>query len=178
LGLGGQAFSPVNHGIAYYGLVAMPATVKLKEIVDALDEQFDQSTYFVNLDTGELELVSKDLLREAEEFGDEDEEPDLPAWQEPQWELAKRIFSTGRFQHLPSKFDVHEWSIMQDFALSIEPGEIRDDLLDAIHGAGAFRNFKYALRVHRIESDWFEFRTNALRQIAIDWCKRNDVPWE
>jgi hypothetical protein len=157
---------------------AMPATVKLKEIVDALDEQVEESTFFVNLDTGEVELVSKDIMREAEEFGDDDEEPDLPAWQKPEWELAKRIVSTGRFQHLPSKFDVHEWSIMQDFALSIELGEIRDDLLDAIHGAGAFRNFKYALRVHRIESDWFEFRMDALKQIAIDWCKGNHVPWE
>jgi hypothetical protein len=156
----------------------MAATVKLKDIVEALEVQFDESTYFVNLDTGELELVSRDLLREAEEFGDDDEEPDLPAWQEPEWELAKRIVSTGRFQHLPSKFDVHEWAIMQDFANSVESEEIRDDLLNAIHGAGAFRNFKFALRLHRIEPDWFEFRTDALRQIAIDWCKRNHIPWE
>jgi hypothetical protein len=175
----GAASGAISSGIAYYyGLEAMPATVKLKDIVDALDEQFDESTYFVNLDTGEIKVVSKDLLREAEEFGDDEEEPDLPKWQEREWELAKRIVSTRSFHHLPSKFDIHEWSIMQNFALSIEPGEIRDDLLDAIHGAGAFRNFKYALRVHRVEPDWFEFRTNALRQIAIDWCKRNDVPWE
>jgi hypothetical protein len=56
----------------------MPATAKLKDIVDALDVHFDESTYFVNLDTGELELVSEDILREAEEFGGEDEEHDLP----------------------------------------------------------------------------------------------------
>jgi hypothetical protein len=156
----------------------MPVTVKLKDIVDALEEeQFAESLSFVNLDTGEVKVVSKELLSEAEEIGD-DEELDIPKWQEPEWELAKRIVSSDRFQRLPSKFDVHEWSIMQDFALSMEPGEIRDDLLNAIHGAGAFRHFKYALRVHHIESDWFEFRTDALRQIAIDWCKRNDVPWE
>jgi hypothetical protein len=155
---------------------AMPATVKLKDIVDALDAQSDESTYFVDLDTGEVELVSKDLLREAEESGDDDDEgPDRPAWQEPEWELAKRIISTGCFKHLPSKFDVHEWSIMQDFALSMESGEIREALLNAIHGGGAFRHFKYALRVHHIESAWFEFRTDALRRVAIDWCKTNHI---
>jgi hypothetical protein len=53
---------------------AMPATVKLKDIVDALDVQSDESTYFVDPDTGEVELVSKDLLREAEESGDDDDE--------------------------------------------------------------------------------------------------------
>jgi hypothetical protein len=156
----------------------MTPTVKLKDIVEALDVQFDESTYFVNLDPGELKLVSKDILRDAEEAEDDDDAPDLPAWQEREWEVARRIVTTGRFHHLPSKFDVHEWAIMQDFANSVESEEIRDDLLDAIHGAGAFRNFKYALRVHRIESDWFEFRTDALKQIAIDWCKRNNVAWE
>jgi hypothetical protein len=156
----------------------MPATVKLKDIVGVLEEeQFAESLSFVNLDTGEVKVVSKELMSEAEEIG-EDEELDIPAWQEAEWELAQRIVASPSFQRLPTKFDVHEWSIMQDFAMSFDPGEIRSDLLDAIHGAGAFRNFKYALRVHRIESDWFEFRTDALRQIAIAWCKRHDVPWE
>jgi hypothetical protein len=80
----------------------MPATVKLKDIVEVLEMQFDHFTYFVDLDSGAVEAVSKDLLRTAEELEDDDEEPDLPAWQAPEWELAERIFSTGRFQHLPS----------------------------------------------------------------------------
>jgi hypothetical protein len=45
----------------------------------------------------------------------------------------------------------------------VEAVEIRDDLLNAIHGAGAFRNFKYALRVHRIESDWFVLQSQRRR---------------
>jgi hypothetical protein len=156
----------------------MSATVKLKDIIEALEELSDEFTYFVDPDSGEVKPVSKDLLRDAEEFEDDDEEPDLPAWQMPAWELAKRIFSTGRFKHLPSKFDVHEWAIMQDFAFSIEPAWIREDLLNAIHGAGAFRNFRDVLQRRRIESAWFEFRTEALGQIALGWCKLNHIAWE
>ena len=88
------------------------------------------------------------LLREAEESGD-DEEPDLPTWQKQQWQIANRIVSTDRFRKLPTKFEVHEWAIMQDFSSSVEPDRIREDLLHAIHGAGAFRNFKDTLRRHR-----------------------------
>jgi hypothetical protein len=47
--------------------------------------------------------------------------------------------------------------------------------LYAIHGAGAFRSFKTALRRHRLESAWFEFRAAAIRQIALDWCEENDM---
>jgi hypothetical protein len=154
----------------------MPATVRLNEIVDALEMQLDESSSFLNLDTGQVETVSHVLLREAEESGDE--EPDHPTWQKQEWEIAKRIISTDRFQELPSKFEVHEWEIMQDFSHSVQSDGIREDLLHAIHGAGAFRNFKDTLRRHGIESAWFAFRTEALRQIALSWCEENDIVWE
>lgn len=160
----------------YDGLEAMPATVRLKDIVDVLEMQFDESS-FLDCDTGLVVTVSDDLLREAEETGDGDE-PDLPAWQEQEWEAAKRIVSTDGFLELPTKFDVHEWAIMQDFSRSVKSDSVREDLLRAIHGAGAFRNFKDTLRRHGVEPAWFAFRTEALRQIAISWCEENDIVWE
>jgi hypothetical protein len=154
----------------------MPATVRLDDIVDALEMQFDESSSFLDRGSGQVETVSHDLLREAEECSD-DEEPDLPAWQHREWEIARQIVFSGRFRKLPTKFDVHEWAIMQDFSRSVESGRIRQDLLNAIHGAGAFRNFKDTLRRHRIESAWFAFRAEALRQIAIDRCDENHTVW-
>ena len=155
----------------------MPPTVRLADIIEALELQFDESLSFLDRDTGQVETVSRDLLRKAEESGD-DEEPDLPAWQKQEWEIAKQIVSTGRFKKLPTKFDVHEWEIMQDFSYSVASDKIREDLLNAIHGAGAFRNFKTTIRRRRIEPAWFRFRSEALRQIAIDWCEEHHVIWE
>jgi len=66
----------------------MPVTVRLSDIVDALEMQFDESSSFLDRDTGQVQTVSHDLLSEAEESGD-DEEPDLPAWQKQEWEIAK-----------------------------------------------------------------------------------------
>jgi len=154
----------------------MLTTVLLKDIVDALEMQFDEHSSFLDLDTGKVETVSHDLLRDAEE-GSDDEEPDLPEWQKPEWEIAKRIASTDRFVSLPTKFDVHEWAIMEEFSQSVEDDEIRDDLLFAIHGSGAFRHFKHELRRHEIEETWFKFRDEALREIAVDWCEENHIAW-
>ena len=56
--------------------------------------------------------------------------------------------------------------------------EAREDLLRAIHGAGAFRMFKDTIRRHRIEAAWFAFRAAALRQIALDWCEEHNIVWE
>jgi uncharacterized protein UPF0158 len=154
----------------------MSTTVRLNDIVEALEMQFDESPSYLDLDTGQVVTVSEDLLHEAQEGGDQ--EPDLPDWQKDEWEIAKRIISTDRFRELPTKFDVHEWRIMQEFSRSVEPDGIREDLLRAIHGAGAFRNFKDAVRRHRIESSWFAFRTEALRQIAVKWCEENEIVGE
>ena len=66
---------------------------------------------------------------------------------------------------------------MQDFANSVSSEKISADLLNAIHGSGAFRNFKDTLRRHRIEKDWYAFRSEALAEIARDWCEENQVAW-
>lgn len=162
---------------SYDGFEAMPAIVVLSDIVEALEIQFDESSSFLDRDTGQVETVSNVLLGAAQECGDE-EESDLPTWQEQEWEIAKRIVSTDRFQKLPTKFEVHEWAIMQDFSRSMELDRVREDLLGAIQGAGAFRDFKATLGRHHIESAWYAFRAEALRQIALNWCEENHIAWE
>ena len=155
----------------------MAFTVQLKDIVEALEMQFDEASSFLDLDTGKVETVSQDLLSEAEE-SDDDEQPDLPDWQKPEWEIAKRIVSTDRFKSLPTKYDVHEWELMREFADSVEPEKISEELQNAIHGAGAFRYFKETLRRRGIEKKWFEFREEALKQIAREWCEDEGIAWE
>ena len=67
---------------------------------------------------------------------------------------------------------------MEEFSRSVENDRIREDLQRAIHGKGAFRYFKDRIRQHGIEQDWFAFRSEALKQIAIEWCEENEVRWK
>lgn len=154
----------------------MAVTVRLQDIVDILEMQFDESPSFLDLDTGEVRTVSRELLNEAEQIAD-DEDLDIPQWQEEEWQTARRIVSSGNFRNLPTKFDVHEWEIMRDFSLSVESDRIREELFGAIQGPGAFRYFKDTIRRYRIEQAWYKFRTESLRQIAIQWCEKYQVPW-
>ena len=152
----------------------MSATVRLKDIVDVLEMQFDEMPSFLDLDTGEVHTVSVDLIHEADASEDDEDTED----DDEEWKMAKRIAFLDRVLKLPTKFDVHEWNIMEEFSESVRRERIREELLDAIHGPGAFRSFKSAIRRHNIEQDWYAFRAEALRQIAIDWCEEHDIPWE
>jgi hypothetical protein len=153
--------------------MAPAPSVLLTDIVDAIEMFPEEASLYLDLDTGQVEQVSHSLLRAAEDGEDPPER--LPEWQREEWEVARRIASTDRFRRLPTKFDVHEWAIMQNFANLQKPDNVRTELLGAIHGAGAFRHFKSTIRRHRIEDAWFAFRTEALTEIAKDWCEAEAV---
>ena len=61
---------------------------------------------------------------------------------------VREALESGRFLSLPTKFDVHDWGIMEEFAQEQENESVRAELLDAIHGSGAFRLFKST--IHRL----------------------------
>jgi hypothetical protein len=155
----------------------MTANVLIKDILEGLELQGEESPAYLDLETGKIAYIDS-VLRHRAESAEDGEEPDLPEWQLPEWELAKRFVATpDSFRILPNKFDIHEWSIMEDFSRRFPSEAIGRELMDAIHGKGAFRNFQSTIRRHKLESAWDEFYDAALRQIAVDWCEENKIPY-
>jgi hypothetical protein len=153
----------------------MPAKARLEDIVDALEMHLEESSLYFDPDTGEVLAVANDILRKAEDG----EEPDIRHdWQKQEWATATRIVSTDRCIPLPSNFDVNEWEIMESFCFTVKSDQRRQDLLDAIHGSGAFRRFKNTIRRLRIEDAWYAFREGTLKDIAREWCEENEIECE
>jgi hypothetical protein len=154
----------------------MAIRVKLESILEGMESQSDESSTFLDRRTGEVVLISDEELRAAE---DDDPIEDFPEWEQDLVKIAKEIVAeTGDYIPLPSKFDIHEYSIMENFCLSINDAEIRDTLYGLIKGSGAFRRFKDAVYQFGIENEWFNYRNDAFKQIAIDWCNENGIEFE
>lgn len=147
--------------------------VKLSDILDGLECQSDESSSYLNKKTGEVVLISEYEMRAAEE--------DCPIEEFPDWErdlvrTAKEIITkTGDYLYLPSKFDIHEYRIMERFVLSLNDPEKSDRLYDLIRGSGAFRRFKDAIYEFGLEDKWYRYRDNTLKEIAIDWCREHNI---
>ncbi|MCW5963200.1 MAG: hypothetical protein KIT83_04100 [Bryobacterales bacterium] len=156
---------------------AMALPVPLRELVIALEGMTEESTSYLNLDTGEVFTITHEIMGLAEDL-DDSEDPGLPEWQLPELALARSILDSDRYQALPTKFDIHEWAIMQDFARSTTAARAGDELRNVIHGAGAFRRFKETVRRHGIEPAWFQFREETLKQIMREWCAEYDVAFD
>jgi len=78
---------------------------------------------------------------------------------------------------LPTKFDIHEYSIMEKFCYSVKNEQIADALCNAIRGSGAFRRFKDEIQRRGIAEDWYKFRGEAILKIARDWCEANEIDY-
>jgi len=46
-----------------------------------------------------------------------------------------------------------------------------------IKGSGAFRRFKNAIREMGVDEAWYQFKQNALEEIAIEWLEENQIPY-
>lgn len=66
---------------------------------------------------------------------------------------------------------------MKGFCLSLDEGDARDRLLDAIHGHGAFRMFKNEAYRLGIQEDWYRFRNAALKRIAAEFLEAKGMPY-
>lgn len=147
--------------------------VKLDDVIEALELCSDEGSYFYSADTEEVVYVTTDDLSMAEDgeitYG-------LPEWQREMVETAVDIVENwDNYIKLPTKFDINEYNIMSEFCYSIENGTVRNQLLNAIRGSGAFRKFKNSIQRFGIEKQWYSFRDKTLYDMAVEWCKRNGI---
>ena len=151
----------------------MNSPVKLSEIIDAIELQSDEMAAYLNRRTGEIITISDEEVRAAEE-GDPLE--DYPEWQRDNIRIAGEFLANeDDYFALPTKYDLNEYQIMEEFVLSLKDRRASELLYTSIKGKGAFRRFKDTLHRLQLAEEWYTYRDAALRQVAIDWCESNQV---
>ena len=152
----------------------MQEPVSLREFIQELEALMEGWTAYVHRSTGELYSVSDE---DAALVDQELDEADLPKWRQEMLPKIRDVLESGNWLELPTKFDIHEWEIMESFSRSIENPAVREQLLNAIHGPGAFRNFRDTLDRCGVRERWFEFKTQAIERIAADWLDAEGIPY-
>ena len=152
----------------------MAVVVSLRELVDELKIITDEHHVFLNKVTGKIVTLTDEDISAVESGDDTEERQD---WEQEVFEQAKEVSLSGNYLELPSKFDIHEYKIMERFCLDFPDERISDDLLDKIRGSGAFRRFKEAIYRYGIEHEWFKFQDEAYKEIVISWLESNHLSY-
>jgi hypothetical protein len=153
--------------------------IKLSELIEALEMDFEESVTRVDLQEGCVVTVDQTVLSAAEE-GNEPALDKLAEWEKKEVEIARAIAedSGERFVSAPSKFDFHEYRQMEKFIGTVEDAEAAQQLWRAIKGKGAFRYFKdTASRLGLLER-WFGYRDEAMKEFVVGWAEANNVAYE
>ena len=152
----------------------MPVMVSLQDIVSAMDMPNQEWESFLDPDSGEIVTVTED-----DRSALDDPEPDLlPDWQRDLLPGIRKAVESDTCLRLPTSFDVHEWSIMEHFCHSVGQASAQEELLDSIHGSGAFRVFRRTLERLGLREQWYAYRQSRFEQIARDWLETNHIPYK
>lgn len=135
--------------------------VKLQDVIDGIDMVNEDSTCYLDRETGDVLFIS--------EIADNDYDDDI-------LELLEE--GSDRFIEFPSQWDRNDYQTMVDFIESLPQGNEQNLLAISINGSGAFRRFKYTASELGLLDDWYRFLNNAHRELAIEWCEDNEIEYE
>ncbi len=153
----------------------MTVIVSLRDFIEEMDLVTDEATAYINRKTGELITLTHE---EAALTEDPEEAAEAPQWQKDLLPKAREVMASEDYIPLPSKFEIHEWSIMERFARSHTDAAVSDELDAALHGRGAFRRFKDAVHRLGIADEWYRFRDAALEEIAIEFLEAHGIAYQ
>ncbi len=186
-----KSFSTVSLGNPLLGKgynFSMTTAVSLRDLVDELQMLPNEGNVYLNKVTGKIITVTDDDVEmvvamdsgfeeEIEEGSDDivSEVSDLQT--EYYQEVKKVLVSDPDYLKLPGRFDIHEYEIMERFCLSVPDGRVSDVLLRKIRGSGAFRRFKDTIYQYGIENDWFAYRDEDYKEMAIAWLESKGIAY-
>jgi hypothetical protein len=156
-----------------------------KAMEDTARDAFD---YFLDIETGDIIVLSEDILNRArfvlsQELDEDltdyeevefDEPPEVPEWMEDEIELALDIFlhEKDRYVRIPEREAESGFRAMQGFAEQLGDPQLKESLLGILNGPGAFRRFKDALDPHpKMKKLWYGFNAKVARDEIREWLR-------
>ena len=126
---------------------------------ESLEDAFENNAPEVH---SYLHLLTGEVLRVVDGIAD----PDMHA----------RISNGSTYLAIQAVSSREQYRWMERFIPMVDDAELRDDLVHAIDGKGAFRRFKDALMdVAETRQRWFAFRTERLRVFMEAWLTAQGI---
>ncbi len=136
--------------------------VNWDDLETAMTTNADEWSCYLDLRSGEVQMVPVDRLRGDGEWPSEDEIDEGQA--------------AGHLIHVEPLGSAVEYRWMAEFTVTVGDARLRDGLEIALDGRGAFRRFKNVLLDAPVERErWFAFRNARLRAATREWLAEHGI---
>jgi len=166
--------------------------IDLSELEMAFDSGSEMISYYLDIDTGEINSVSDEERSLLEtiyaSYYDEQtqtvnweaafQKEHIPDWQREGLQDADRVEAGfgSRFITIPSEGFHQGYHDMEAFIATVLNPRLQEQLERAISGRGAFRYFKDVLLDYPAERErWFQFKRERLQQRILDWLEAHGI---
>ena len=136
-------------------------TVRWDEIRHAYEQGSAERRYFLDIETGEILPIFVDLIERGGNAED-----------------ARRIAGgvNTRYFLVPHKPSSEGYAEMETFITTVKEKRLKDQLVEAIEGKGAFRRFRDVLALDPLEEErWLSMRDERIREEIEAWLRSNDI---
>lgn len=155
-------------------VASMPVTVRLQDVINEVEILSEEWIAYIHRRTGDIRAFSK----EYEDWSDENA-ADAPEWQQEMYaDVCVVRDAPDDYVALPGPLDFHEWTVMEEFCHGIEAPQLRNRMLAAIHGKGAFRRFGEMILDHGLRDRWFSHRNQALQEMVVAFLDEQGIPYK
>lgn len=171
--------------------------IDLVELDFALDNSSDETSYYLNLETGEVIPVTQeiqDLLQEiiykvlenradGEKFDLDSflKTLDLKDWQK---QVVREVHEIQEglgitFIAIPRRDSYQGYREIKDFVETVNNPQLKERLKQALNGDHPFRRFDDVLKTDSEEKElWFQFQRRSLRERSLKWLADEGIEIE
>ena len=135
--------------------------VDLNKIAEGIEFQSDESRSYLKKSSGEVVLFTDEAIAAAE--SDKDLSAHAEWYREAIEQAREFVNNEDDYIPLPSKFEFHEYRVMEEFIFSLPIEKQREELLSLIKGKGAFIRFRQGLERFLLQESWYQYRSGACR---------------
>lgn len=126
---------------------------------EALEDAFENNApavhSYLHLDTGEVVRIVDGVADPA---------------------MHQRVSTDATYLRVEPVSSREQYRWMERFIATVDEGELRDKLVQAIDGKGAFRRFKDVLMTFPVDRErWFTFRSERLRACMEQWLGAHSI---
>jgi len=167
--------------------------IDIEELISAMDDASYEHSYYLDLETGRILLVTDETRSQLEEIyeaapneesGEEFdlesslERLDLPDWQKDALREADEVEEGfgDRYISIPQVDSNEAYSDMEEFIVTVTNERLQARLWQAIDGRRPFRRFKDVLADYPNEREqWFRFEDDRIRQRVLEWLEDEGI---
>lgn len=149
--------------------------VDLNDVIECIEYEGELLTHYYNKKTGIIIYVEDDS---TSSYKAEDVK-ELHKFEEWERELINTLndfkVNPQDYIQLPSKEQMDEFSMMIDFCNTLENSEVKENLLKSSKNKDSFRKLREAIESNGLLNQWYDYREDAEKHIAMKWCKDNNI---